>query len=149
MGEFKQGVTVRWADLDPNGHVRHSVYYDYGALARVAFLESNGVGPKWLAAAGIGPVLFREEARFMRELHMGDQLTIDFQVAGLTETGKRWRIRHNLVRNEEELTAVLEMDGAWLDLKKRKVVEPPQELAVVFSSLPKTDDFEVLQSGKN
>ena len=146
MSEYRQDIIVRWADVDPNGHVRHSVYYDYGAQSRIGYLISRGMDIDRLRQMQIGPVLFREEAKFLRELRMGDQLAIDFKIAGMTETGKRWRIRHHIVRDNEELCAILEMDGAWLNLKERRTVEPPQELAAIFNDLPKTDDFELLQS---
>ena len=146
MVDYFETIIVRWADLDPNGHVRHSVYYDYGAQSRLGYLQSRGMHIGRLRQMQIGPVLFREEAKFLRELHMGDQLKIDFKIAGLTETGKRWRIRHNIIRGDDELTAILDMDGAWLNLKERRTVEPPQELAAIFNDLPKTDDFEILQS---
>ena len=32
---------LRWSDLDPNGHVRHSVYYDWAATVRLAYLEQQ------------------------------------------------------------------------------------------------------------
>ena len=41
MEPFKQNLQVRWADLDPNGHVRHSVYYDYGAQIRRAYADDG------------------------------------------------------------------------------------------------------------
>ena len=57
---FSQAIVLRWADLDPNGHVRHSVYYDWGAMVRVAYLESKGVGLKWMAEHAIGPAALSE-----------------------------------------------------------------------------------------
>ncbi len=48
MKSFEQKITVRWADLDPNGHVRHSIYYDYGAQARIAYLQREGFGLDWM-----------------------------------------------------------------------------------------------------
>lgn len=147
MEPFTQTITVRWADLDPNGHVRHSVYYDYGAQARVALLEKRGLGLKWMAKNMIGPVLFREQAKFLRELHMSDEITIDFQIAGESEDGRKWRIVHNIHRGDE-LCAVLDMDGAWLDLRARRITVPPEELRLAFHDLPRTDDFEILPSSR-
>ena len=43
MNQFQQQVSVRWDDLDPNGHVRHSAYYNYGSQARVAYLHRQGI----------------------------------------------------------------------------------------------------------
>lgn len=141
---FKQPLTVRWSDLDPNGHVRHSVYYDWGALARISYLSRHGVGLDWMARNALGPVLFREEARFLREVRMGDDLTVDFQVAGLSEDGRKWRIRHAITRGQAEAVAILEVDGAWLDLQARKIRIPPAELAEALGELPKAADFAVI-----
>ena len=30
---YTKPVEIRWSDLDPNFHLRHSVYYDYGVTA--------------------------------------------------------------------------------------------------------------------
>ena len=76
----------------------------------------------------IGPVLFREEARFLRELRFGDQLSIDLRLAAATPEGRKWRMRHQILRGTE-LAATLELDGAWLDLRARKSAVPPPEAA--------------------
>lgn len=137
---FRQAIALRWADLDPNGHVRHSVYYDWGAMVRIAYLESKRVGLGWMAANGIGPVLFREEAKFLRELRFGDQLTIDLQLAAASPDGRKWKMRHRIVR-ESEVAATIEIEGAWLDLRIRKIVVPPPEVVRAFDDVTRTDDF--------
>lgn len=141
---FRQRVEVRWADLDPNGHVRHSVYYDWAALARIAYLQRQGVGVGWMATNAVGPVLFREEARFLREVRLGDEMDVDFRVAGLSDDGRKWRIRHGITRSGNELVATVELDGAWIDLRARKVRVPPDQLTRALGDLPRTDDFVVL-----
>src|SRR4051794_31058810 len=103
---FTLPVSVRWADLDPNGHVRHSVYYDWGAMARVAFLERHGVGLAWMTRNEMGPVLFREEARFLRELHFGDELLIDSRLSAASPDNRKWGMGHRLFRGAE-LTATI------------------------------------------
>jgi len=148
MEAFEQPITVRWADLDPNGHVRHSVFYDYGALVRITCLQQAGVGIDWMARQGLGPVLFREEAKFFRELNLGDELRIDLWLAGLSKDHRKWSMRHRFLR-DGELCALLDLDGAWLDLKTRRIIRPPQELLEKFASLPRTEDFRVITSGKS
>jgi len=138
---------LRWADLDPNGHVRHSVYYDWGTMARLTFLDRNGVGMEWMARHALGPVLFREEARFLRELRLGDDLHIDLQLAAASPEGRKWRMRHRIVRGDE-LTSTIEVDGAWFDRQARKIVVPPVEVVRAFEGLARTDDFAVLASSK-
>jgi acyl-CoA thioester hydrolase len=141
--DFSMPIEVRWADLDPNGHVRHSVYYDWGAMVRLTYLEHHGVGVTWMGRTGIGPVLFREEARFMRELRFGDQLRMDLQLAAATPEGRKWKMRHRIFR-AGELAATLEVDGAWLDLRARKVTVPPAEMTKAFEALGRSEDFQVL-----
>ena len=145
MESFKQKIIVRWADLDPNGHVRHSIYYDYGAQARIAYLQQQGFGIDWMKSNNIGPVLFREEAHFYRELNSGDELTIDVLMSGLSSDHRKWSMRHGIYRGEK-LCATLDMDGAWLNLKTRKVEMPPQELKNKFAELARTEDFQVITS---
>lgn len=142
---FSIPIGLRWADLDPNGHVRHSVYYDWGAMVRITFLEQKGVGLAWMSRHGIGPVVFREEARFLRELRFGDELRIDLLLAAASPDGRKWRMRHRILRGEE-LTASIDLDGAWLDLRARKIVVPPTEIVMAFAQVERTADFTVLPS---
>ena len=145
LTEFSRPIGLRWADLDPNGHVRHSVYYDWGAMIRLAYLEHKGVGPGWMITNGIGPVLFREEAKFLKEVRFGDQVDMDLRLAAASLDGRKWRIRHRILRGGEE-AALIEVDGAWLDVRARKIVTPPQQLVQAFSEFLRAEDFTVLPS---
>ena len=148
MDAFTQTILVRWSDLDPNGHVRHSAYYDYGAQARVAYLHSLGFGIDWLARHSIGPVLFREEAKFYRELNSGDELSIDVRLTAVSRDHRKWSMRHRIMRGGE-LCATIDLDGAWLDLKARRIAAPPQQMVTRFEALEKTEDFRVIGSGSS
>lgn len=143
MNDFHWNITVRWADLDPNGHVRHSVYYDYGAQARIAFLQQQGMGITWLAQRGLGPVLFREEARFQRELLFGDELIIDLQLSGISLDHRKWSLRHQILRNSK-ICATINLEGAWLSLLKRRIVRPPQKLIDTFELIERSEDFQII-----
>ena len=72
---FQQKIQIRWADIDPNRHLRHSVYYDYGAAMRINALAAGGLSMKKLEELRMGPILFREEAIFKREIVFGDEIT--------------------------------------------------------------------------
>lgn len=141
---FQIPVSVRWADLDPNGHVRHSVYYDWGASVRMAFLSAHGLTIERMAAEGFGPILFREEAVFRREVRYGDELSIGLLLAKARPDGSRFTFRHELMRADGTLCAVITVDGAWLDLHRRKLTVPPAAVAEMFALWPKTEDFTVL-----
>jgi acyl-CoA thioester hydrolase len=147
MESFELPITIRWADLDPNGHVRHSVYYDYGAQARIGYLQKHGFGIDWFARNSIGPILFREEARFYRELKAEDELIVDVRLCGLSEDYRKWSMRHEIHRGKE-LCATIELDGAWLDLKTRRIAPPPAALYEKFAELIHTGDFQIIPAGK-
>ena len=80
MNDFIQSPEIRWSDLDPNFHLRHSVYYDFGASIRIAFLTLNGITPARMLEYNIGPVLFREECVFKKEIRFGDKVTINIKL---------------------------------------------------------------------
>ncbi len=147
MEPFKQNPQVRWSDLDPNGHVRHSVYYDYGAQIRIAYLHKQGFSIDWMKSNGIGPVLFREEAKFYRELRSGDELSIDIKLSGLSGDHRKWSMQHQILR-DNKLCATLNLDGAWINLKTRRIAPPPKELVEQFEALERTEDFRVIVSEK-
>lgn len=144
MQSFTKEVQVRWSDLDPNVHLRHSVYYDWGAFCRIAFLGEQQLTAEVMQRLQIGPILFREECVFRREIRLGDSVTIDLQLVKAKKDYSRWTIRHTIVKNTDAVAAILTVDGAWLDVVKRKLATPPKEVDDVFSAMPRAEDFQWL-----
>lgn len=140
---------VRWADLDPNGHMRHTVYMDCAAQARIGFLSGCGFTREHFQALGIGPVLLREEARYLREVRANERLRVSAEVAGLSPNCKHWRIRNQIFKADGELACVVNVQGAWLDLKARKIVPPPAELREVMLKWPRTEDYAEFEPKKS
>ncbi|TDW96286.1 acyl-CoA thioesterase [Dinghuibacter silviterrae] len=141
MDSYIQPVEVRWSDLDPNFHLRHSVYYDWGAYARLSYLGTSGITPLFLLEHNIGPILFREECVFKREIVFGDQVTLSVQLTRSRRDASRWSIRHEVIKNGDTLSAVVTVDGAWLDTVKRKLAVPPQEILELYQYFPKSPEF--------
>ena len=86
MELFEQPITIRWSDLDPNGHVRHSVYYDFGAQARLSFLQQNGFGIGWMLAI-VALAAIREKLRYNQVPDGLRGLGITFMITGLMAMG--------------------------------------------------------------
>ncbi|MBO9619614.1 MAG: acyl-CoA thioesterase [Niabella sp.] len=141
MKQFIKKTEIRWSDLDPNGHLRHSVYYDWGAYARISFLNEQGLSPDRMMELHVGPVIFREECVFKREIRLGDMTAIQLELVSARRDFSRWTVRHLIYKNEAVLAAVLTLDGAWIDTLKRKLTLPPPEAVKVFSEMPLTEDF--------
>jgi acyl-CoA thioester hydrolase len=142
MQEFRLPVSLRWADFDPNFHLRHSVYYDFGATARIALFEALGISAQLMTEHHIGPILFREEAIFRREVRPGDELFINVLVTKMRRDASRFSFRHELTRADGTLCAVMHVDGAWLDTQLRKLTAPPPIVAEALEKAPKAEDFE-------
>ena len=141
MNQFKIPVELRWADLDPNFHLRHSVYYDYGAFCRIQFLASQGITAQFMHQQHFGPILFREECVFKKEIRLSDTITIDVKLAKARKDGSRWTMQHQIFKNDEILAAVITLDGAWIDTLQRKLLVPPPEVLQSFVLGPKVEGF--------
>ena len=144
MNEFVRNVEIRWSDLDPNFHLRHSVYYDFGAFARVAFFNSVGITPQLMVQHNIGPILFKEECIFKKEIRFEDKVTINIKLDKIKTDYARWSIVHEIFRNDNTLAAVISVDGAWIDTLKRKLTTPPYSFNTLFELMPKTQNFQML-----
>lgn len=139
---YSKNVEVRWADLDPNFHVRHSVYYDYGASCRIDYMEQHGLTAHFMQLHHFGPILFREECIFRREIRLGDKLSMDVKLLKATRDYGRWTMQHQLVKNDGVLAAIITVDGAWIDTEKRKLTIPPPEARNTFDIMPRNEQFE-------
>ena len=142
MNEFSKMVQMRWSDLDPNFHLRHSVYYDWGAFCRIEFLNGHGLTAGVMQQLQFGPVLFREECVFRKEIRSGDQVAISLQILKARKDYSRWSIQHRITKNGDTLCAVLNVDGAWMNVLERKLMSPPEKVFEVFERMPKGEGFE-------
>lgn len=141
MKEYSEAIHIRWSDLDPNFHVRHSVYYDWAAQIRTQFIVSHGLTPAVMQKHQFGPVLFREEALFKRELKFGDNLLINCMASKLRKDYSRFSMRHHITRGDK-LCAVVNIDGAWINTQTRKLTAPPKIGITMVEAMPRTEDFE-------
>ena len=141
MEKYIKQLEVRWADLDPNFHVLHSKYYDYGATCRMAFLTENGLGVEVLMKHKIGPILFKETCEFKREIRFGDKLEVHLEGVCASSDYRKWVMRHHLYTNDNTLSAIIIVEGSWIDMVARKIAKPPQFVVDVFESMPKSPDF--------
>ncbi|MCR8556244.1 thioesterase family protein [Mucilaginibacter sp. BJC16-A38] len=132
---------VLWAQIDANQHMRHTAYADFAAQARLAMLESLGLKPSMLYGFKIGPVLFREELIYLREVGINEYIKVTCDIVKARADGSRWTIRHELYRGDGVKAAIIEADGAWIDMEKRKLITLPPELSELFMRAPKSNDY--------
>ena len=139
---FSVGFTSRWADFDPNNHMRHSAYTDYAAEARVRMFNEYGLNLIEFNRLNIGPILFREETIFRREIRLSEDISVEVFLKGISENGERFKFSHKIFKTEGSLAAEVEIYGAWLDLKTRKLTKPPKIVMEALKDIERTEDFE-------
>jgi len=142
METFLLPLQVRWSDLDPNFHLRHSVYYDWGALCRVEFLSKTGLTWQRMYQLQIGPILFREECIFRKEIRLGDPVTIDMKLVKAKKDFSRFTIRHEINKDPSTVAAILTVDIAWINGLTRKLAVLPEEDVKLLREGPVAEDFQ-------
>ena len=140
--DYSKTYEVIWADMDPNRHMRHSVYNDYAAQTRIAMFQDFGLSIQEIATMNLGPILFREETKFFNEIGLSEQITVACKVMTIRKDASRWSFLHEVFRGNGDKAAQIIVDGAWLNLKKRKLEIPPKELLDVVMQFPRTESFE-------
>jgi len=135
---------IRWSDIDANNHVNYAAYIDAAGDLRYRFFTERGFPPERFVQLGVGPVYTAIHAQFLREVRMGETVTITYALAGLSTQGVRWKVHHNVLKSNGKKAVSIEVEGVLLDLSTRKPVPPTPELLQTFNLIPRTADFEVL-----
>lgn len=128
MNYFQKNFEVRWADVDPNMHLRHTVFIEYTDQVRVAYFDSKEFSFLNFRKLKIGPVIFKVTASYRKEVHLSETITINCKLEHLSNDYRKWKISHDIFNQKNELSCTVELEGAWLDLKKRKLTVPPIEI---------------------
>lgn len=81
---------------------------------------------------------------FRREIRSGDAVKIDLKVLKSRRDYSRWSIQQHVTKNGDTLCAVLSVDGAWMNVRERKLMSPPEKVTEVFEKMPKGEGFEWL-----
>ena len=146
MKEYIKTFEIKWSDVDPNGHARHTSYSDYASHMRFCFMFEQGISYQQLTEMGIGPVILNEETTFLRETNLSDLLTIDYTSLGLSPDGSHWKLRHDIFNSSKKRAVRITLSGGWIDMKRRKLLVPPDELLNVFVKIPRDKNFRELPS---
>jgi acyl-CoA thioester hydrolase len=141
---FQVTFATKWSDFDPNRHMRHTAYNDYAAEIRVRYFAKYNFSIDAFIKHNLGPILFTEETSFRKEIHLGEDITVNLKLQGLSENNERWKIVHEVFNKAGQLSAVIKVYGAWIDLSKRKLRVPPIETKEMFDFAERSEDFEVI-----
>src|SRR5215208_6623156 len=144
MREYSSTYAIRFSDIDANRHVNYAAYVNAAGDLRYRFFTEHGFPPERFEQLGAGPVYISINIQFLREVRMGETVTITFVVTGLSPQGVRWKVHHDILKSNGKKAVSLDVEGVLLDQTTRKPVPATPELLQVFHSCPRTPDFEIL-----
>lgn len=145
MNSFYLKFHVKWSDVDPNMHLRHSVYLDYTDQVRIKYFDTHGVSFLDFRQLQIGPILFSTKSDFRREVLLNEQVKVNCKLSMLSTDHRKWSVLHEIFKENGDLAATVTAKGAWMDLTKRKVIVPPERLIKIFERMEKTYDYSSLE----
>jgi acyl-CoA thioester hydrolase len=144
MDKYSRTYEIRWADIDANGHVNYAAYIDAAGDLRYHFFAEQGFPTARFEELGIGPIYTSINARFLREVRLGETVSISYSLAGLSPSGARWKVHHDVLKANGKKAVSIELEGTILDLSTRRPVPPIPELLEIFKLIPRLEPVEVL-----
>lgn len=85
MNYFKKQFEVRWADVDPNMHLRQTAFVDYTDQVRVAYFNSKGFSFLNFRKLRIGPIVFKVTSNYKKEVHLSELITVNCKLDFLSD----------------------------------------------------------------
>ena len=144
MDAYSKTYRIRFSDIDANRHVNNGVFIDVVGDVRYEFFAEHGFPSERFEQLGIGPVYTKITTQFLREVRLGETVTITFTLTGLSPRGMFWRAHHDILKANGKKAVILDMEGTILDLTMRKPAPASEELMRVFELIPRAEEFETL-----
>lgn len=143
---YEKSFEIRWSEIDVNWHMRNTAYGELGTTTRFAYLSENGFTYERFQSLGFGPVILREETKYMREVLLGMSVTVTFKLSGISKEGSHFELHHDVLLEDGTTAAIMRVEGSWMDLSTRKLRPAPTPLLEALERLDRTDDFRELKA---
>ncbi len=144
MNQYSRTYEIRWSDIDANGHVNYAAYINATGDLRYHFFSEHNFPPERFVQLGIGPIYTAIHALFFREVRLGETVTINYALSGLSPQGGHWKVHHDILKSNGKKAVSIDLEGTILDLSTRKPVLPIPELLQTFNLIPRAKAVEVL-----
>ena len=144
MDPYQKSYDIRWGDLDPNRHVANTTYMALLNQTRMDIMADLGFTQAFLEKHQIGPVIFKEDFHYVREVHPNSRLRINIRMAGASQDWGIMRLAQRIFLPNGKLGVYSEVLFAWIDLNSRKLRIPPEELLKAYQAYPRTENFAVI-----
>jgi acyl-CoA thioester hydrolase len=121
--------TIRFGDLDPQGHVNNTVFATFFESGRVTLLREPGNA---LNAPGTTSVLAQLDISFLRELHWPGHVEIG---TGIAAVGRASFTFLQAIFHEGECAATGRATMVMIDAASRRAVPLPEEIVARLERL--------------
>lgn len=120
----RASLDVRFNEIDPYGHVNHSVYVTYFEVGRTEALAACGIPLELMAERGYQMVVTRIDVRFRQAARAGERLTVETAVSNMRRASGTWSQR---ILRDDEVLVTAEVTAAVTD-RDGKPTKPPDWL---------------------
>jgi acyl-CoA thioester hydrolase len=119
---YRLSDNVRFADLDPNGHVNNAVYASYFETGRVTLMKDPSKG---LVPAGLAWIMVRLDIHFRAELHWPGTIELGL---GVVKFGRTSVTFDQVVFSEGRCVASAQAVTVLIDDARRRPVPLTDEV---------------------
>jgi acyl-CoA thioester hydrolase len=143
---FRWEVQAAWSDMDFNRHMGNAAYLDLCTTVRMMHFAEQGVAMAEFERLKVGPVVFRDEIDYHREVHLLERLTVTLGMLGTSADGSHFRLRNEIWKAAGVRAATVVSAGGWFDVGTRRLVRPPASIRAALDVLPRLEPFADLPS---
>jgi acyl-CoA thioester hydrolase len=134
MGIFSVQLAARQYEMDFNGHLNNAAYYDWADHVTLEFLHRAGVVPETFLEKKVGPVILEAQARYLRELRIGERVTVTCEPT--YGSGRTFTYLHRFIRGDGVLATELVKTIGMLDHSTRRLVADPHRILRSLAAQP-------------
>lgn len=143
---YSKTLYAGWGDRDFNAHMRNTAYLDKSGDVRMMFFAEHGFPMGEFMKLRLGPVVMDDRLEYFKEVRLLEAVTVDLQLAGLSDDGSRFLLVNEFRRGDGRLAARVSSAGGWLHLAERRLCAPPPALRAALAQLARTADFRTLEA---
>ncbi|MES0490494.1 MAG: thioesterase family protein [Leptospirales bacterium] len=123
-------ISIRWEEMDVNGHVNYANYLSYYSEARI-----DAVGQDLflsLRNEGIGPVIYKAELDFVKEMFHPDVAHIITWVDSIISKTRVSVKQEMYSTNSKELVSKAKFLAIFMNIESRRPVRIPEQIKAKF-----------------
>ena len=111
-GRYAKEFIAGWGTMDFNGHMANTAYLNLAADVRMAFFAEHGFPPSEFRKLALGPVIWKEELEYFREVGLHDSVTVTYALLAMSAEGARFVVENEIWSAAGERAATVRSIGA-------------------------------------